>query len=231
MLTTVPMFRRAFFRLTGSELGDHELDERGEDTNEVVNQCLTGGAWAAQRDMLSYGYRGWLALTPALVWVDDPAVDSGLKAELPANLLRLAGDEAYSALLDSSSKQWGQQIEPDWKRRYSGKFYYVETEEFVHLTKNANPPSGLRAEYHYRHPEFDADLADGSIDLPVDARMLVVAHAAMIGVEENWIVGADDMKVTVARNLLREQNNGRKVARRTKQQRRMRRPPRFGTRY
>jgi hypothetical protein len=230
-LTTVALVRKAFYRLTGVREGDPTLTRRGEAATEVVDGALTRGSRAAQRWMLKQGYMGWRTLSDPLVWTTQ--ADGTQRAPLPDDFLRAFGDEKRSALVEADGDRWGQQLTADRGHR-RGDAYWIEGLGHVYVARGATPPAGLLLDYHYRHPPWTGaagweDLFE--IDFPLEARPLIVAHAALSAKNEAWLPGDESMPAKIAAALREAQTDAMDVARATKQARRFRPVKRMGTRW
>lgn len=223
-LDTVDRFRHAFYRLVGSEGDDQELIRRGEELNEVADLFLTRGCRNAQRYMLSVGYTGWRTRSGAIEWL--PASFGQVRAPLPGDFMRAYGDERRSALVDTDGRRWGAQARADIDH-IEGNFYFIDGEA-IRLTKRASPPTTLFLDYHYRHAPFSDTV---SFTFPLEARPLIVAEAADLAKEDNWLPGGPEMERKIERALQRARTEARDVARSTKQPRSMRRSRRYGNRW
>lgn len=216
----------AFYRLVGTETDDTELTLRGETPDQVANEFLTRGVRRAQRWMINMGYDGWRKRTGALTFTGSDDVDGGKKITLPNDYLRAYGSDRQSALREPDGKQWGQEIntEKDFRR---GDLYYYRGDE-LWVTKDANFPATLFLEYHFVHAAWDASV---TIDFPIDARPLIIAYAAELAKEDNWLPGGQEMKVGIVRALMSAKEEARDVARPSKTPRKFRRPKRFANRW
>ena len=224
-LDTVAKFRRGFYRLCGTESDDPELTLHGEGDTEVVDFYLTDGSRNAQRWMLDMGYGGWRKRSSALSWTGTDATTGGRNSALPSDFLRAYGNERESCLREANGKPWGRQINPEEDRKRGNLFYFRG--EQLWIARLASPPTTLYLEYHYTHPGWDG-LVDGDIDFPKRARRLIIAEAANVAKEENWLPGGPEMELKIERALRRAQSAARSIARLTKQPRQFRRPRRAG---
>lgn len=227
-LDSIAKFRNAFYRLCGTESDDPELTLQGEGATEVVDLYLTDGSRNAQRWMLDMGYGGWRKRSSALSWTGTDATTGGRYSSVPGDFLRAYGNERDSCLHKANGDRWGIQISPEDDRLKGNHFYFRGDELWI--TRNASPPTTLYLEYHYVHPGWDG-LADANIDFPKRARRLIVAEAANVAKEENWIPGASELETKIERALMRARSEARSIARLTKQPRQFRRARRIGNRW
>jgi hypothetical protein len=225
-LDSVAKCRRAFYRLVGTTDDDAALTDLGESDTEVVDLSLTRGCRAAQRWMLKTGYTGWRQRSSALTWTGTDATTGGQYASLPADFLRAYGSERVSALREANGDPWGMEIHPRDDFRH-GDFYYYRGEE-IWLARGASPPTTVYLDYHYQHPSWDDDV---TIDFPVEARPLIIAEAANLAKEENWLPGARDMEMKIERALRRAREEAQDIARPSKQPRTLQKALRFGNRW
>lgn len=231
-LTSVALHRRALLRLLGTDADDPELVRGGEAANEVTDQYLTRGCRAAQRWMLNCGYGGWRKRGSAITsWSGSDATDGGRYTTLPADFLRAYGNERQSALREADGTPWGILVDPGEAMDYYGDGYYLRGSEELWLTRGAQPPSAVFLEYHFKHAAWSDSLGDASIDFPVDARWLIVAEAAALAKEENWIPLDNEDAVRIERALLRARQEARDLSRPTKKPRQFSRPRRLGNHW
>ena len=225
-LDTPASVKQAWFRLVGTVSDDGALTEQGESVDDVAYTYLTRGCRNAQRHMLRMGYGGWRKRSSALVFSGTDASDGGSYATLPADFLRSVGNKRMSALREANGDAWGQEVSPDDDRQ-EGNGYYFRGEQ-LWLCRRASPPSTLYLDYHYTHPVFSSSV---TIDFPMDARPLIVAEAANVAKEDNWLPGGPDMEGKIERALMRAREEARDIVRATKGPRTFRKVQRFGTRY
>ena len=228
-LDTVGRIRAAFYRLVGAEDTDASLRLHDEEENEVAYQCLTRGVREAQRYMLKQGYDGWRRRHGPLVFLGTDSADGGRYVAFPADLLRVAGDEHRSALMQQDGQTWGHQVGPK-ESHHRGSAYYILGDR-LWLLKGASPPSTLYLGYTAQHPAIDDDLLDANIDFPLEARGLIVAEAAMAAVEEAWFPGDERAENRIRLAWVRARMNANDVARSTQQARKLRQPRKAGNRY
>ena len=227
-LDTTAKVRNAFYRLCGTESDDTELTLQGEGDTEVVDLYLTDGCRNAQQWMLDMGYGGWRKRSSVLSWTGTDAANGGRDSTLPTDFLRAYGDERESCLHEANGNTWGAQISPE-RDRLKGNLFYFRGDE-LWLARLASPPTTLYLEYHYTHPGWDG-LADGDIDFPKRARRLIVAEAANVAKEENWLPGGPEMEMKIERALRRARSEARGYSRQTKQPRQFRKVRRVGNRW
>jgi hypothetical protein len=225
-LDSVAKVVAAWYRLVGSISSDGALTEQGEATDDVVYTYLTRGYRNAQRWMLKMGYGGWRKRTTALTWSGSDAADGGRYATLPSDFLRSYGNQRMSALREAGGDQWGQEVKPE-EDQLQGDYYYIRGEQ-LWLGRDASPPTTLYFDYHYKHPLWSASV---TIDFPMDARALIVAEAANVAKEENWLPGGPEMEQKIERALMRAREEAREIVRVTKGPRTLRKPPRYGNRW
>jgi hypothetical protein len=230
-LDTVAKITAGFYRLLGTTEDDEGLVDQGEAVGDIADLYLTRGCRAAQRWMLKCGYGGWRKRSSALTFSGTDAADGGRYVALPSDFLRAFGSQrpGRSALVEANGRRWGREIEPD-QDHVEGNGYYIRGDE-LWLARRAVVPTTLYLDYHYTHPPWDDDLADGDIDFPLEARPLIHTEAAFVAMEDDWLVGFPEMerKIVNARQMAREEARG--VARRTKQPRTMFKPVRFANHW
>jgi hypothetical protein len=226
-LDTVPQISRAFARLVGVPVTDEALTEMGDDSGEVVNQYLTRGCRAAQRWLLKKGYHGWIGNHGPLQWQGEEW-SGGRYAPLPADFLRAYGNTERSALLKSDGSDWGQEVPPEQSHVARGDVYWIPDTTRICLGRGATPPDPLHLAYHRRHPAINAST---EIEFPVEARPLIVAEAAAMAREENWIPGGAEMYGKIDSALRTARLQALDIARLTKSQRTVFPNNRYGTRW
>jgi hypothetical protein len=226
-LTTVSQFVNGLYRILGTDSTDDALVAHGEAVNEVAYTALTQGCRDAQRWLLKMGYKGWTKRSAALSWSGTDDADGGRYTALPADFLRAAGSAKKSALREADGDGWGQEVGLD-QEQARGNGYYLKGGE-LWLCRGANPPTTVYLAYHYTHPLWSAALT--TIDFPMDARPLIIAEAANIGKEENWLPLGADGEQKIERNLMRWREKARDVARPSNQPRTLKKTARMGSRY
>lgn len=227
-LDTVAKIRYAFYRLVGTTGDDAALTDQGEATDDVAYLYLTRGVWAAQRWMLKMGYNGWYKRSSALSWTGTDATTGGRYWSLPSDFLRAFGDYRVSCLREANGDPWGQLItSPYDEGAVEGDYYYFRGDE-LWLARTAAPPTTLYLEYHHQHPAFSAAV---TLDFPVEARPLIVAEAANLAKEEDWLPYGQEVEQKIERALIRAREEARDIARPTKAPRQFRRPIRYGNRW
>jgi hypothetical protein len=218
--------RQALYRLVGTDSSDPYLSEQGESANEVVDILLTRGCRNAQRWMLDMGYGGWRKRSDALSWSGSDSTTGGRYDDVPSDFLRAYGSQRRSALVRANGDRWGSEINPK-DDDSKGDFYYIRGDE-IWITRNAQPPATLYLDYHYLHPKWEGAF---TIDFPMDARYLIVAEAANVGKEENWLPGGREMEQKIERALFRAREEARHIARSTKNPRQFQKLTRFGNHW
>lgn len=225
-LDTVAKILAAFYRLVGTDSSDTALTEHGENTDDVAYQYLTRGCRTAQRNMLKMGYKGWRQRSDALTWSGSDATRGGRYCALPSDFLRTFGNKRRSAIVEANGERWGEQIDVEDDERY-GDYYYIRDDQ-LWITRNASPPTTAYLEYHYQHTAWASGI---TIDFPTDARCLIVAEAANVAKEEDWLPGGAEMETKIERALIRAREEARGVARQTTQPREFKRPRRLANRW
>ena len=226
-LDTVAKVVNAFYRLTGEESGDQEMEYRGEDTDEVAYAFLTRGCRTAQRWMLKMGYGGWRKRSDAITWSGSDSADGGRYSDVPDDFLRAYGNKKRSALTNAGGDRWGTEIDP-WDDDLKGDLYYIRGEE-LWIARAAAPPTTLYLDFHYRHPEWEAIL--DPIDFPLEARSLIPAKAAVAAMDDNWLPGGPELEQKITRAEMRAENEARDIVRATKSPRAFRQPARVANRW
>lgn len=219
--------RAAFYRLVGVESDDEALTKQGEADDEVAHLFLTRGARMAQLYMLGQGYDGWRKRSPPLEWQGSDIADGGRYVDLPADFLRLWGDDERSTIETPDGRPWGFEVQEEDSRRRTGNYYFLRNDQ-LWVTRNASLPPVLHLVYHYRHPAILPGLDDdpqNGIDFPLLARPLIVAEAADAAKEDSWLPGGPEHELKIQRALVRARAEAREIARQTRTARRFR-PPR-----
>lgn len=126
-LTDLASLQRELYRLTNTDSADDAMTEHDNTALEGVNQLLQDGADDAQLFLLDAGVgeQFWVKETPdALIFRGS---DPNKYASLPADFMRLGGDEWHSALYkaDTTQDRWGRLIGLEQKLRRTGKYYYL----------------------------------------------------------------------------------------------------------
>lgn len=227
-LSSVDQIVRRFYRLVGSVPDDEQLTELGELTDDIAYEALTEGTWDAQITMLEMGYTGWRKRSGALTFSGSDEMDGGRYVDLPSDFLRAFGQDkgGRSALVEPSGRRWGAEL-TDEDDTVEGQGYYIKDEQ-LWLLRGASPPGTVYLDYHYAHPEWSPSV---EIDFPLRCRSIIAPSAARVAADENWLPGAADMEAKIERAYFKARERVRRYVRQTKAPRRMKRPPRFATRY
>lgn len=230
-LTTSANVLAAFYRLTGTKSADTALIEHDEAVDQVAYEYLTRGVRRAQRFMLTVGFHGWRQRSPALTFTGSDATTGGVSFDLTTLdplFLRVYGESkpGRSALLEADGTRWGTQIEPE-EDQSRGDRYYILGDE-LWLTRKASPPSPLYLDYHFRHDEWASNV---TIDFPLEARHLIVAEGAYVAMHDNWLPAGAEMEAKITRAWRAAREEARDISRPTKSPRKIKKAPRFGTRY
>ncbi len=226
-LDTVALILEAWYRLVGSETGDMDLEEQGEDADEVGYINLTRGCRRAQRWMIRMGYGGWRKRSSALAWSGADGTDGGrYVTTMPTDFLRAYGNMRRSALVEAGGDRWGTEILEDHDH-LKGDHYYLKG-GVLWLTRTARIPTTVYLDYHYLHPKWESGV---SIDFPIEARHLIVAEAAKSASQDNWFPGGKEMRDNIDDALRDARTEARYIARPTKQIRQFRRPLRIANRW
>ena len=230
-LTSVAMLKEAWYRLCGTTAEDPALSENGEAADEVAYVSLTRGVRAAQRYMLKQGYRGWRTRSSALSWSGTDAANGGRYTALPSDFLRGFGNFRVSPIREANGDPWGAMLtEADEEVYARGNYFYFRGDE-LWVARNASPPTTAYLEYHYQHPAINAELADGSIDFPMEARPLIVAEAANVAKEEDWLPYGPEVEQKIERALVRARAEAQDIARPSKAPRRFHYHGPYGSRW
>lgn len=223
-LTTIAKFRQAFYRLVGTVSADSALVENSEAADDVAYYCLTAGIRQAQLYLIDCGMANrWRKRSSAITsWTGSDAVDGGRYTDLPTDFLRLATDDYDSALVKANNDRWGRLIsaDDDWAK---GDYYYLKNEQ-LWLARTASPPTTLYLVYHFAHPPLSA--ATASFDFPEDALPLGVAYAGEVAMAEGWLPRTDPEML--ARNVSVWERKVKKVARQSRNPRKMQTKPATG---
>lgn len=228
-LVDLNRLRRAWYRLCGVEPDDGAVSGADYGEHEVAHEYLTIGIRAAQRWMIDNGYRGWVALSDPLVFEDAGTVTGVKRAPLPGDYMLADGMERKSALQLRDGRRWGKQVDGE-SAGPRGNVYWIPNLQHVFVGIGAQLPESLSIRYFRRHPAFPLDGSE-SIDFPVEARPLIVSEAAHAAMQDAWLPGGDPMKVGIAQRLDQDRERTRRVARTSRQQRKMNAPRRMGNRW
>jgi hypothetical protein len=228
-LTTVEEHLQAWYRLVASVSGDQSLEEQDEATDEVGYINLTRGCRLAQRSMIRMGFGGWRKRSSALVFTGSDAADGGRFVALPSDFLRAYGNQRRSALVEANGDRWGQQINEE-DDHLKGDLYYIRGEE-LWVARTAKLPTTFFLDYHFKHPVWEANLDDGDIDFPLEARALIPAQAAYTAMHDNWLPGGRELESKIERAVKLAEKEARYIVRSTKQPRQFRKVQRFGNRW
>lgn len=213
VLTDRASLARAFYRLTGTSSTNPGLIEHdGAATLEALYSFLQYGAWDAQAFLIDNGLADrWITVSSTLSFSGSFLTDAGKYASLPADFIKLAGDEEYSALRQPNGTKWGRLIDFRERHRAYGNNYWLQDEQ-LWVTRGASPPSNLVMEYHHRL----ATLADSAtVDFPTEHRALIVAYAADRAMTDAWLPGDMEMQAKIASNLIKQQKEARRRLRRS----------------
>jgi len=228
--------RQAFYQLVNTTSDDDALVEQGEAVDEIANRALQYGVWNAQTYLISIGAGNrWRTTSSALTWSGSDST-GGKYTALPADCLRIAGDERNSALRSADGVQWGMLVDERDRFRVRGNYYYLldhDGESRLWLARGANPPSGTVLDYFYRHPTWtdDTGTADNAVDFPEMDRAMIPAEAAYYAMTQSWVPRG----LELATRIQQARNNARSEARlrvnMTRQPRRTRNVRGIGTHW
>jgi hypothetical protein len=223
--------RRKFYILTGSTSDDDALNEQDAETNEMVHYYIQMGLWAAQERLISRGMRSrWLATSGALEFSSSATEDTGggRYADLPADFLRLAGDEQTSGVRQPDGCRWGQQIDDARLFSLRGDFFALRNEQ-LWVTRGANLPAALVLGYYQRHAVLVAD--DTDLDFPEHLRDGIVAEAGSLAAQDSWLPGGPEMQAKIDEKVTSWRKRAAAWARQTRQPRTLRAPDTFGSHW
>ena len=213
VLTDRASMARAFYRLTATNATNPAMIEHdGAATLEAVYQFLQYGLWDAQEFLLDCGLTGrWVTTSSALSFAGADSTDGGRYAPLPADFMRLAGDQYDSALRTPDGKRWGQLIDFKDRRAYGPNRYWLQSTTSnvwrVWITPGSSVPTGLVADYHHRL----GTLADAAtVEFPPSHLALPVAYAADRAMTDAWLPGDVEMQAKIASNLIKQQKEARR---------------------
>lgn len=216
-----------FYRLVGTQASDPYLIANGEAQNDVAYLCLTLGCREAQRWLLDMGYAGWRKRSAALTFSGSDDTVGGRYVALPTDFLRAYGSRRVSALTEANGDRWGQEVDPEEMQK-KGNFYYIQGEQLWLGRTALVPGPALYLDYHYQHPEWNASV---TIDFNLQARSLIAAYAASIGMSENWLPGGPELELKIAQALQKAQQRARGVVRATKSPRQFRKATRLANHW
>lgn len=220
VLTDRASLVRAFYRLTATSASNPALIEQdGSNTLEAVYQFLQYGLWDAQAFLMDAGLSShWITTSSTLAtWLGTEAANGGRYIALPADFLRLAGDQFTSALHYPDGTRWGTLCDYLDGREARGDYYWLRgsgpaTPDVWNLwiARSANPPSTLVCDYHHRH----ATLADTTVvDFPTEHRALPVAFAADRAMNDAWLPGDMTMQAKISANLSKQKQEAQRRVR------------------
>lgn len=216
VLTDRASLARAFYRLTGTSSTNPALIEQdGSNTLEAVYQFLQYGLWDAQEFLIDSGLVGrWVTTSSTLSFSGADATDGGKYAALPADFLRLAGDQYDSALRTPDGTKWGSLIDWQDRRTRSRDCYYLQSTTSnvwrLWITPGSSPPSTLVADYHH----LLGTLADSTtVEFPTQHRALPVAFAADRAMTDAWLPGDMEMQAKIASNLIKQKQEAQRRVR------------------
>lgn len=200
---------RAFFRLVNADSSDADLIEHDSTTLEGAYHLLQQGVWDAQLYLIGCGAGSrWAKTSSALTFSGS---DPDQYTALPSDFLKLDADDEKSGLR-SGTIGWGRQVPFERRFDFRGQFFYIRGNEGeedsegglrLYLCVGASPPSGLVADYYYRHGTLadDSGGTSGALDLPLEDRDLAVAFAAVRATAETWFVGGESEMARLDRHL------------------------------
>ena len=229
VLSTLAGLRTAFYRLTNTASDDEGMVEFEGSANETVDYFLQHGLWAAQEYIIDFGnkYR-WLKASAALAFASGSDATTGGRYEaLPADFLRLAGEDDFSALRTPDGKKWGRLIPVEHRYDVFGNCYYIRDDN-IWICAGASPPSDVVMDYHWRL-QLIASLT--FTDFPREYRPLIVAEAAVLAMEEDWFSGTDEDKAALDRNAKAWRTKASRGMRRTQQPRKIKAKPVQGSHW
>lgn len=217
VLTTRDSLVRAFYRLTGTSATNPALIEHdGANTLEAVYQFLQYGLWDAQAFLMDAGLvNRWVTTSSALTpFLGAEADDGGRYIALPADFLKLAGDDYESALRYPNGTKWGHLIDFEDRHRHRGNCYWLQGDGAnlwrLWIARGASPPSTMVCDYHHRL----ATLADATtVDFPTEHRALPVAFAADRAMTDAWLPGDQEMQAKIAKNLIGQKREAQRRVR------------------
>ena len=203
VLTDRASLLREFHRLTNTDATDDDMIEHDSSTLEGAYQLLQSGLEDAQLYLMDQGLGDvWAKTTSTLSFT---GTDPDKHVDLPADFLRLDGDQWNSALVKANGTRWGQEINLSGTNRRRGKYYYIKGYDGstgllrIYVTRDSGVPSGLTANYFYRLPA----LADSTtVDFPQDDRPLITAFAAVRASFQAWYSGGIEGIQRLDRNLM-----------------------------
>lgn len=204
VLTNRVLLLNEFFRLVNADASDADLTEHDDSTLEGAYQLLQAGCFDAQLYLIDCGAGSrWAKASSALSFSGS---DPDKFAALPADFLRLEATERRTGLR-SGTISWGRMIPFERRFEFNGNYFYIRGNEAasalegdlrVYVTIGAAVPSGLVADYFYRH----ATLGDSTtVDFPEEDRQLIPAFAAYRASFQSWFSGGQEEKLAIQTNL------------------------------
>lgn len=198
-LTDRASLKRELFRVMNTDAADGASTEHDDAAVvlEGLYMLLQQGAEDAQEWLIGAGLGSlWLSTSAVLTWTQE--TDGQYYTALPADFLRLYGDQETSGLRDAAGIRWGQEIPPEMQWRATYVDCYFISNQRLYLVQGASPKSDLVMDYYRRI----GTLADGStVDLPEQDRALIVAFAALHAREQAWYTGGPEGDAKLERNL------------------------------
>ena len=226
-LLSLDDLRRGFYRLVGALPEDPSTNEHSAGKHDLADEYLTLGLRAAQRWLIENGYHGWITVSDPLEFEDPGAGFGGKRAPLPDDFMQAFGSDRRSALVKSDGSGWGREVDGR-NPSVTGDVYWIPDLLNVWVGNRAQPPSGLRLRYHYRHAPMEPGV---TIEFPVEARRLIVAEAGQYAREDAWLPGGQDMETKIERAQQKARTQARRVARMTRSPRKMEAPKRLSNRW
>lgn len=230
VLTDRASLKRQLFRLINSDDTDGGSTEYDPDDTplEGLYLVLERGVRKAQQWLIHCGLgEYWLATSDPLTFSGTDAADAGRYATLPTDFLRAYGDRHESCLREPSGMQWGREVSPRDRLRYTGNGYYFAKDQ-IWLTRRATPSSSLVLDYYAK---VDALVDDTTVDFPEDDRELIVAYAADEASKHPWFLGGMEEKQGLQKHLADLKYEVYNRSRRSRQPRGRRERPNIGSRY
>lgn len=222
--------KNAVYGLLNISSDDDAFTEFADTAAEQIEDLVQYAVWAAQEWIINHAQPNWwIKQTGSLSWTGSDASNGGRYSALPSDFLKLYGEDDRSALRQPNGNRWGRQIDPESRFDARGRYFYV-LDDALWITRGADPPSNLIAEYNYRYAQISASALDMS-DFPVRWRPLIVAEAGVIARDYSWYPGTPENDAKMERNRKEWRDRIAVNARTSRQPRKIRSKPVAGHKW
>ncbi|MCK5316325.1 MAG: hypothetical protein KAJ55_00345 [Anaerolineales bacterium] len=218
----------AFYRLTGLSASDTGFSSNETSAKDTLYTWLYQAMREAQSWYLSsVDPTYWYTVSPTISWSSAPQTDGGYSASLPADFLRLFGDQDNSALRRPNGLRWGRLIDAHQRNR-RGDYYYV-IEKTLWRTRGSTPFSDLVADYNNEIAQLTDDTT--APDFPDVDRVVIPAWMAVLAADHPSFPGSTELRQRLGSNLEREKRQIYVRGRRTREPRKLRHAQTLGSHW